>query len=163
MKITILLIIKGLFIMGFSMDLLELTKTSTKEKQKTSLEQMADERALRTEIAKVIAAEAAGEGYEGMVGVANTIGNRSKSKKKLLMDVISAPNQYYGYTAPNKEKLYLQVKDQADEIADKLIKGQLKDNTDGAEYFLLPKEKVRAWHGDKTKTIGSHTFYREMI
>jgi len=112
------------------------------------------------EVAKVIAAEAANQGINGMTAVANTIANRSKNQGKSPLEVVSAKNQYYGYTAPNKEKLYKEVEEQALGVARKLYEGNLKDITGGAEFFLLPTEKIRKWHGDKTVTIGEHTFYK---
>ena len=114
-----------------------------------------------SEIAKVIAAEAANQGEDGMKAVANTISNRAKSRNKDFAEIVAEKNQYYGYTNPNRDKIYASVKPMADKIARDLIEGNLKDNTNGAEYFLLPTEKVRKWHGDKTVTIGDHTFYKE--
>ena len=135
-----------------------------KEKQLSSLQGMGsdvvDRKSSVVEIAKTLAAEAADQGRDGMIAVANTMGNRSKRQNKSLMDVISAPNQYYGFTAKNKDKRYGEVKDIADDIANQLVNGTLEDTTDGAEFFLLPDERTRKWHGDKTKTIGSHTFYK---
>ncbi len=115
----------------------------------------------KAELARVLAAEGAGEGEKGMRAIASTIMNRANKSGKSPLDIVSAKNQYYGYTAPNKEKLYGQVKDTADMIANDMIEGRLKDSVNGAEYFLLPTEKVRSWHGDKTVTLGKHTFYKE--
>lgn len=135
------------------------------EMKKTAIEEMADKTSdklmLKQEIAKVLAAEGASEGRRGMIAIANTMNNRAVDSGKSLMDVISEKNQYYGYTAKNKEKLYQQVKEEADKIADDLVEGRLQDITGGAKYFLLPNEKVRSWHGDKTVNIGKHTFYKE--
>lgn len=156
--------------MGFSMgmDLMGLMSAvmgKAKPIDKTAMAEMAADSEYKArakaEVARVIAAEAANQGRAGMIAVANTIGNRAAGTKKTLIDVVSEPNQYYGYTAKNKEKLYKQVQKEADAIADDLVEGRLKDNTGGAKFFLLPKEKVRSWHGDKTVTIGSHTFYKE--
>jgi spore germination cell wall hydrolase CwlJ-like protein len=137
----------------------------SRENQAASLQGMAEDIAYKVkakaEIARVLAAEAASEGRSGMIAVANTIGNRAKDSGRTLMDEVSAKNQYYGYTAENKEKLYKQVKADADKIADNLVEGRLRDTTGGAKYFLLPTEKVRGWHGDKTVSIGKHTFYKE--
>lgn len=132
---------------------------------KTAMAEMSDDVAMKqkieAEVARVLAAEGASEGRQGMIAVANTIGNRAKDSGKSLLDVITQKNQYYGYTAPNKEKLYQQVKKEADQIAKDLVAGKLVDTTGGAKYFLLPKEKVRSWHGEKTVKIGQHTFYKE--
>lgn len=115
----------------------------------------------QTEVAKTLAAEAAGEGKIGMHAVANTIKNRSANRKKQPIDIISQKNQYYGYTAKNRDKLYEQVKDIADDLAKKLLSGELEDITGGAEYFLQDDEPVKSWHGKKTIKIGNHTFYTE--
>jgi spore germination cell wall hydrolase CwlJ-like protein len=142
-------------------DIFKLTKDDQISPFRKLAENTLDRDTLRTEIAKVLAAEAANQGERGMIAVANTINNRSINRKQDLMTVISSPNQYYGYTAKNKDDIYAGVKDLADSIAEKLINGELEDITDGAEYFLLPNEGIRAWHGDMTTTIGDHTFYRE--
>jgi len=124
------------------------------EQDASSLKQIAKDveykNRAKLEIAKVLAAEGASEGEKGMVAIANTIANRAKSRGKTPLDIVTAKNQYYGYTAPNKEKLYAQVKERADRIANDLVEGRLEDTTNGAEYFLLPNEKVRTWHGEKT-------------
>ena len=113
------------------------------------------------EVAKVLAAEAANQGVSGMVAVANTIGNRAKSRNKTPFEVVSEKNQYFGYTNENKEKIFAEVENEALDVARRLYEGKLKDTTSGAEYFLLPKEKIQKWHGDRTVRIGDHTFYKE--
>lgn len=112
-------------------------------------------------IASVIAAEAACQGKIGMQAVGAVIQNRAESRKISPDAVIKQRNQFYGWTASNRTRLYAQVKNIADEIAQQVIDGTLEDVTGGAEYFLLPGERVRAWHGEKTVTLGEHTFYRE--
>lgn len=109
-------------------------------------------------VAEVIAAEACSEGFDGMKAVANTIANRSKHQSKTPYQIVTAKNQYYGYTNKNRHKIYLSCKSEADYLSVHLM--ELSDLTDGAEFFLLPGEPVRKWHGKKTVTIGKHTFYR---
>lgn len=110
-------------------------------------------------VAVTIAAEACSEGERGMQAVANTIRNRAVSRGMSARAVVTERNQYYGATAKNRLILYGQCR----AIADKLSKNinTIADITGGAEYFLLPGERVRAWHGKRTVTIGKHTFYKE--
>lgn len=111
-------------------------------------------------VAVVLAAEACGEGEQGMRAVAGTILNRSLRRGISIERVVSEKNQYYGYTASNRHRLYAQCKGVADRVAAELKAGTLKDITGGAEYFLLPGEKIRSWHGKRTVKIGAHTFYK---
>lgn len=157
---------KAWLIMDFNlMSLLSTIGLAPKQDNKTAVAIMGEDVAMKnkimTEVAKVLAAEGASEGEEGMRAIASTIMNRMAGTNKNALDIVSQKNQYYGYTAENKDKLYKQVKDTADKVARDLVEGKLKDNTGGAKYFLLPKEKVRSWHGDKTVNIGKHTFYKE--
>lgn len=110
-------------------------------------------------VAQVIAAEACKDGEIGMHAVANTIANRVRSRKQNPTQIVTARNQYFGYTNKNREKIYKGCKQIADKLAENIM--NLNDITDGAEYFLLPGEKIRRWHGKKTVTVKSHTFYRE--
>ncbi len=117
----------------------------------------ADERQV---VASVIAAEACGEGAQGMELVASTILNRSKAWHKTPYEIVTAKNQYYGYTASNRERLYLSCASTADRLATGILANALPDKTGGAMYFLRPGERLRAWHGQKTITWGRHTFYK---
>ncbi len=109
-------------------------------------------------LAEVIGAEACDQGINGLRAVANTIKNRAIRQHKTPYEIVTAKNQYYGYTAKNRHEIYLTCKAQADYVAKNLM--TLPDLTDGALFFLLPGERVRVWHGKKTVTINSHTFYR---
>lgn len=110
-------------------------------------------------VAITIAAEACSEGEVGMQAVANTIKNRAIARRKTPAQIVTQKNQYYGATASNRHKLYAQCKATADRLAREIM--TLPDVTGGAQYFLLPKEPVRKWHGAKTVKIGRHTFYKE--
>lgn len=112
-------------------------------------------------VAKVIAAEACGEGELGMRAVASVIQNRAVHHRKTPLEIVTAKNQFFGYTAVNRDRLYLSCKVTADKIAAELEAGVLADIVDGAEYFLLETEPLRRWHGEKTVVIKHHTFYRE--
>jgi len=116
---------------------------------------------LITEVAKTLAAEAANQGVKGMTAVAGVMGNRRDLWNKDLLEVISAKNQFYGYTAENRDSIYAGVKEDADKIARDLVEGKLKDTSGGATFFRLEDEPIYSWHGDKTKTIGAHTFHKD--
>ena len=112
-------------------------------------------------VAAVIAAEACDQGPVGMAAVAHVINNRAVNQGRTPLEIVMARNQFYGYTASNKERLYRECREIADTLALRLKEGTLgPDITQGAEYFLLPGERVRAWHGAKTVKIKKHTFYR---
>ena len=110
------------------------------------------------DIAKTIAAEAAGEGYCGMYLVANTIANRAKLYHKTPFQIVSARNQYYGYTAKNRNKIYLQVKKDADYLASNIMK--LQDKTNGALYFRQLHEPKFKWCKIETIRYKHHIFYK---
>ena len=86
-------------------------------------------------VAEVIAAEACGEGYKGMVAVASVISNRAKIKRKTFYQIATQKRQFFGYTAKNRTKLYKEVKEKVDEIVDLLYSGKLKDTVNGATHF----------------------------
>lgn len=114
------------------------------------------------EIAKTIAAEAAGEGQTGMVAVANVINNRAVQWKKDPYSIVSAKNQFYGYTAKDRDKRFEEVKNIVVPLAEAIVDGRLsQDITGGALYFRQPKEPIYSWHGEETKKIGGHIFHKE--
>ncbi len=113
----------------------------------------------RETIAMVIAAESAGEGVKGMELVAEVVRNRA-GKSKNYLKVVTAKNQFYGYTAKNRHKLYKSVKAQADKIVDDMYAGKLGNKTDGALYFRRPDEPMFKWCKVRTFAYKSHVFYR---
>lgn len=110
------------------------------------------------EIAKVISAESCGEGYIGMYAVANVITNRSIKYNLSPYEVVTQKNQFYGYTAKNKEKLFNECKKESLFLAKNIIK--LYDITNNALYFKNIKEKRKIWHVYKTITIKNHEFWK---
>ena len=110
------------------------------------------------EVAKVICAEAVGEGKIGMLGVANVINNRMKLKKKSAYEIVTESKQFSGYTAKNKEKLFEQDSQYALFLASNIEK--LKDVTNGGLFFKRPEEKKKAWHKTLCCVIGNHQFWR---
>lgn len=111
-------------------------------------------------IASVIAAEACGEGVFGMELVAEVIRNRAQAWHKTPYQIVTAKNQFFGYTAPNRARLYTECRQAADRSTLRLLEGSLGHKTGGALYFLRPGERVRAWHGEKTITWKKHSFYK---
>lgn len=110
------------------------------------------------EIAATIAAEAASEGEKGLYAVACTIKNRALAWNKTPYEIVSAKNQYFGFSAPNRLKRYAEVKEYVDWLAENIM--ELEDITGGALFFLLPNEPRRKWHKIYCCTIGAHEFWR---
>ena len=126
-------------------------------KQQTSITQVKD----RTIVAKVIAGEAAGEGYNGMYAVACVIQNRGGNP----INIVKKPHQFSAIEDTNlMDRNYKQVKGTVDKLANEI--GSLKDNTDGATNYVTnsyyAKHKNRGWLGKLkvTKVIGNHTFLK---
>ena len=111
-------------------------------------------------IARVIAAEACGEGFLGMSLVAEVIANRAMEWSKTPYQIVTAKNQFYGYTAPNSHRLYAQCQQTADRLATAILTGQTGQKTKGALYFRQPKEKRMSWHVVEVARHKGHIFYR---
>lgn len=109
-------------------------------------------------VAEVIAAEAGGEGYQGMFAVACTIANRAKLWNKTPYQIVTQKNQYYGYTAKNRHLLYLRVCRTANQLAANIL--LLSDVTNGALYFRRLDESMFKWCKTETYRIGNHIFYK---
>lgn len=112
------------------------------------------------EVAKVISAEACGEGLTGMHAVANTIQNRAKLYNKSYYKIVTAKSQYSGYTNKNKDKIF--NGGNCREISLILARNldTIKDITNGALYFKRPEEKRMPWHKVLTIIIVNHEFYK---
>ncbi len=109
-------------------------------------------------VAEVIAAEAGGEGYQGMHAVANTIANRARLWHKTPYQIVTQKNQYYGYTAKNRHSLYLRVCRTANQLAVDIM--SLQDVTNGAVYFRRPDEPMFEWCKIETYRYKNHIFYK---
>jgi len=109
-------------------------------------------------VAEVIAAEACGEDEIGLRAVACVIANRAKAQGITPYAVVTARNQFYGYVAKNRHKLYLQVKPIVDMLAKDIM--NLKDITGGALYFRRSDEKMFRWCKTETLRLNNHIFYR---
>jgi len=109
-------------------------------------------------IAEVIAAEACGEDEIGLRAVACVVVNRAKAQGISPYAVVTARNQFYGYTAENRYALYLQVKPIVDRLAKDIMR--LNDITNGALYFRRPDEKMFKWCRTETFRYKNHIFYK---
>lgn len=109
-------------------------------------------------VAEVIAAEASGEGYQGMYAVACTIANRAKLWHKTSYQIVTQKNQYYGYTAKNRYLLYLKVRRIANQLAGNIM--LLQDITNGALYFRRFDEPMFKWCKIETYRYKNHIFYK---
>ena len=119
-------------------------------------------------VAKVIAGEAASEGYEGMYAVACVIQNRMSKNSQTPIEIVSKARQFSAYDDKAlMNRNYEQVKQQADEIASKI--GSLKDITDGATHYVAKwlydkkQSDSKSWISGmkKVKEIGKHVFMKE--
>lgn len=110
-------------------------------------------------VAEVIAAEACGEGQQGMQAVGNVIANRAKKWNITPEQVVTQKNQFDGLNHPRRARLYEQCKSTADSIEHSLL--WARDITGGALYFQTHALPKRRWHGELTVKIGGHSFYRE--
>jgi len=122
-------------------------------------------------VAKVIAGEAAGEGYQGMLAVANVIHNRMKLHGKSAYQIISARSQFSAFKMPKlMERNYKEVKDIVDDLVEQL--NALEDITNGATHYVtkevwnkhLKNPRYQSWLKDMkvVKTLGNHIFFREL-
>jgi len=114
-------------------------------------------------VAKVIAGEAAGEGYTGMKAVACVIQNRGGKP----VHVVKKPHQFSAISDPKMmDRNYAKVKKEADELASQI--GKLDDITGGAKYYLTKEvydKKMalrQSWVKNLTyiKQIGNHVFLK---
>lgn len=115
--------------------------------------------AVASDVAATIAAEGCSEGRKGMLLVSNVIANRVRAWGRTPQQIVSQRNQFYGFTAKNRDKLYAQCKQQADFLAENLM--FIDDQTEGALYFRQPNEAIRSWHGEETVRYKGHIFHRE--
>ena len=115
--------------------------------------------------------EARGEPVAGQIAVANVIMNRVKDKRfpKTVCGVITEGKtvsinscQFSFYCddnalIPKEKETFSDIK----KIASKVLKGEIKDNTQGALFFHTTDVKPK-WSKSKKKTvkIDNHIFYK---
>jgi len=111
-----------------------------------------------------VIAEAAGEGDEGMAGVAHVIQNRSRIRGQSIGDVVRDPDQFTGYSKPGPKAQEAmrdpQMRARAENIVRSVIAGQGADPTGGADHYHADYVNP-SWAKSmaETKRIGSHLFY----
>ncbi|MCL7999973.1 cell wall hydrolase, partial [Brucella sp. 21LCYQ03] len=111
-----------------------------------------------------IIAEAAGDGPEGMLGVASTIRNRANIRGKSIGDIVRAPSQFEGFYAPGPKAVEAQnnpqVRAEAEQILRGVLTGELSDPTNGADHFHADGISPD-WASSMPQTarIGNHVFY----
>lgn len=122
-------------------------------------------------MARTIWGEARGDGYDGMVAVANVINNRAKIGGwwgNSIVAVCLADKQFSAWNIgdPNLQKMLdVDISDpffkKAVEIATGVLSGSIGDNTDGAtHYHTLALKPNWADSSKVVAEIGNHKFYR---
>lgn len=122
--------------------------------------------------------EARGEGRVGMHAVMNVIMNRANGKFENAVKVVLKPKQFSFWNSikdPQKyaDNLYKKMEsgkggnmerlyEEAKEIVELAMNGQLKDVTAGAKFYFNPKLAKPSWASslEKCATIKQHDFYR---
>ena len=113
---------------------------------------------------------------EDAKGVANVILNRTKRPERFgnnIQEVIYAPYQFSGVGTDEFNKAAnLKFKDKNEEnifkqflsVSSAALKGQLEDNTDGADHYVNLKLTRPKWSKvyQKATKIKDHTYYREI-
>jgi len=119
--------------------------------------------------ALTVAQEAAGESYEGKVGVAYVICNRANEKNRSLSDICLQPYQFSCWLTDSVTRMNI------DQIPDKTMAECFKsmldayyklvpDPTHGADHYLnlAVCNPPPSWYDPDavTATIGNHTFLK---
>src|SRR5215471_9766039 len=120
-----------------------------------------------TVTALTVAMEAAGESYEGKLGVAYVISNRARNDNKSLSDICLQPYQFSCWNTDSPTRTNL------DQIEEETMAECLKavldawyelvdDPTNGADHYLnlAVCDPPPSWYDPDavTATIGNHTF-----
>ncbi|NTA80743.1 PLxRFG domain-containing protein [Agrobacterium tumefaciens] len=111
-----------------------------------------------------VIAEAAGEGDDGMAGVAHVIRNRSNIRGKSIGDVVREPDQFTGYSAPGAKTVEAMrdpaMRARAEGILRNVLTSDGPDPTDGADHYHT-KAVNPSWAASmpQTTTIGEHIYY----
>lgn len=140
-------------------------------------EKIAKDAAEEELLARAIYGEASNQGDEGMQAVGNVILNRVNGKDwygNSITDVILKPKQFSAFndTEDKNYKRMMSATKESDsvyakalEIAKGLIKGNIKDNTEGATHYYNPDAANPDWKDDplmlSLKKIGDHDFFVE--
>lgn len=120
-------------------------------------------------LARMIYAEAGGEGPQGMAAAGHVAVNRLRTGyggAKSLTDVVGAPHQFEGMTSSRAHVAPTDPGYQAAlQVAQGIVSGQIADPTNGAVNFLNPElqgdmgRQQPAWATGGGLRIGRHVFY----
>jgi spore germination cell wall hydrolase CwlJ-like protein len=118
--------------------------------------------------------EAEGEPWEGKLGVAYVIVNRSRIRGRSISDVVLDPYDFSAWntdavTRLRLDDIDLDLWDECYKAACAAIFGLVPDPTNGADHYLNEPVVLRragrlpSWlkHMERTTAIGQHTFYKE--
>lgn len=111
-----------------------------------------------------VIAEAAGEGDDGMAGVAHVIRNRSNIRGKSISDVVREPDQFTGYASPGAKTVEAMrdpaMRARAEGILRNVLTGDGPDPTGGADHYHATSVNP-GWASamPETTRIGQHIYY----
>ncbi|WP_144574331.1 PLxRFG domain-containing protein [Agrobacterium sp. DE0009] len=111
-----------------------------------------------------VIAEAAGEGDDGMAGVAHVIRNRSNIRGKSIGDVVREPDQFTGYSSPGAKTVEAMrdpaMRARAEGILRNVLTSDGPDPTGGADHYHATSVNP-SWAGamPETTRIGQHIYY----
>lgn len=111
-----------------------------------------------------VIAEAAGEGDDGMAGVAHVIRNRSNIRGKSIGDVVREPDQFTGYASPGAKTVEAMrdpaMRARAEGILRNVLTGDGPDPTGGADHYHATSVNP-GWASamPETTRIGQHIYY----
>lgn len=108
--------------------------------------------------------EARGEPLLGQIAVGAVTMNRAKGDVREICPVVYAHKQFSWTSQKRDPFLHPPAKDrswqQAQRLANRIIKGELEDVTNGATYFHAHWAKPSWRHSfERTTRIGNHIFY----
>lgn len=132
-------------------------------------------------LARTIWGEARGEGYQGMVAVANVVINRHRISRRTpdqkdwwgetIKEICLAPRQFSAWWDHNRPKM-LEADARTPQfstamsIAARAVSNQLVDITGGAtHYHATSLARYPTWTDGAVQTagVGGHVFYREVM
>ena len=107
-------------------------------------------------VARVVHAEAAGEGYDGQALVAQCILNTAEATGKRPDEVVLEPKQY---AAPAKE-----ASDEVKEAVEAVFLDGYQVTTEPVRYFYAPARVESEWHETALNFVlehGGHRFFKQ--
>ena len=110
--------------------------------------------------------EARGEPLLGQIAVGSVTMNRANWEVKEICPVVYAPKQFSWTSIKKGADQHPPASDKswkrAQQLADKIIKGEVEDVTNGATFFHANSVKPYWRHAfERTTEIGNHIFYAQ--